>query len=145
VTGAGGGPPESIQVAAAVIEAILEHARREAPRECCGLLVGDRFRIDESVPAANIAVEPSRFLIDPADHIALNRRLRGSGRDVVGAYHSHPNNSPVPSPRDIADAHYPEFLHIIVSLIGNPEMRVRGYRIRPAGVTEVALRTAAAG
>ena len=145
MTGSGTGPPESILVAAAVMEAIFEHARREAPRECCGLLVGDRCRIDESVPAANIAAEPSRFLLDPADHIALNRRLRGSGREVVGAYHSHPKDPPVPSRRDIADAHYPEFLHIIVSLIGDPETRVRGYRIRPDGVREVALRTAAGG
>jgi proteasome lid subunit RPN8/RPN11 len=139
----GAAPPESILVAAAVLEAIVEHARREAPRECCGLLVGNRYQVDESLPAVNIAAEQSRFLIDPADHIALNRRLRGSGREVVGAYHSHPNDQPVPSHRDIAEAHYPDFLHLIVSLIGDPETRIRGYRIRAGGVTEVALRTAA--
>jgi proteasome lid subunit RPN8/RPN11 len=128
-----------------VFAAIVEHARREAPRECCGLLVGNRFHIDESVPAANIASEPTRFLIDPADHIALNRRLRGSGREVVGAYHSHPNDPPVPSPRDITEAHYREFLHVIVSLVGDPETCVRGYRIRDGSVTPVALRPSTAG
>ena len=145
MSGSASGPRESVLVTPAVLAAMVEHAVREAPRECCGLLVGGRFRIDESVPATNIATEPSRFLIDPAEHISLNRRLRRTGRDVVGVYHSHPSHPPVPSPRDVADAHYPEFLHIIVSLVGDPETRIRGYRIREGSVTEVALRATSAG
>ena len=68
---------------------------------------------------------PARYRIDPRDHIALNRRLRGTGRAVIGSYHSHPATPAVPSPRDVAEAHYPEFLWLIVSLQGDePDYRL---------------------
>jgi proteasome lid subunit RPN8/RPN11 len=135
----GAGPSGPVFVAAGVIEAIIRHAQREAPRECCGLLVGNEFRIDESVPTTNIASDPSLFLIDPAEHIDLNRRLRGTLRSVAGAYHSHPNGPPAPSRRDVAEAHYPEFLYLIVSLVGDPLMPVCAYRIRDREAVEVIL------
>jgi proteasome lid subunit RPN8/RPN11 len=68
------------------------------------------------VPARNVLAHPSRYQIDPQDHIDLNRRLRGTARSVIGAYHSHPRTPAVPSPRDLAEAHYPEFVWVIVSL-----------------------------
>jgi hypothetical protein len=45
----------------------------------------------------------------------------------------------------MAEAHYPDFLHLIVSLIGDPHTRIRAYWIRADGVAEVALRTATTG
>lgn len=134
-----GSAQETVFLAAGVVEAIVEHARREAPRECCGLLVGEGSRIDESVPAENVAAGRTRYLVNPSDHIDLNRRLRGTERAVVGVYHSHPDSRPEPSPTDIAEAHYPEFLHIIVSLIGDPQARVRGYRISSGRAAPVVL------
>ena len=88
----------------------------------------------------NVLESPTRYEIDPAEHIGVNRRLRGSGRAVVGAYHSHPRSAPIPSTRDIAEAHYPEFIWVIVSLEGeSPDCRafriakgeVRQLRIEP--------------
>ena len=118
------------------------HAAREAPNECCGLLVGRSRTIDEAVPVRNVLDSPTRYAIDPAEHIALNRRLRGSGRSVIGAYHSHPRSEPVPSPRDVAEAHYPEFVWLIVSLRGEmPEWRA--FRISDGRV--VALRVVSTG
>jgi proteasome lid subunit RPN8/RPN11 len=134
-----------VTVSRAVIDGILEHGRREAPGECCGLLVGSPLMIDEFVPTENVAVDRSRFHVNPAEHIALNRRLRGSGRDVVGVYHSHPNTPPIPSPRDIEGAHYPEFLHIIASLVRGSQTQVRAFRIRDGAVIEVSLRISADG
>ena len=43
-------------------------------------------------------------------------RLRGTGREVVGVYHSHPHSAAVPSPTDCREAHYPGFIWVIVSL-----------------------------
>jgi [CysO sulfur-carrier protein]-S-L-cysteine hydrolase len=130
---------ESIAVAAHALEAMVAHARREAPNECCGLLVGWPGRIDESVATTNLAASPTRFLLDPSDHIAINRRLRGSGREVIGAYHSHPHSAAEPSPTDIAEAHYPDFIHVIVSLADPANVDVRGYRIRSGRVSLVTL------
>jgi desampylase len=129
----------TVVVASRVLSAIVEHARRAAPNECCGLLIGTADRIDDSVPTTNLAYSPSRFTVDPREHLALAKRLRGSGRDIVGAYHSHPRSPAVPSPTDVAEAYYPDFIHMIASLMEPFAPDVRAYRIRGSEVTNIAL------
>ena len=121
-----------------VLASIVDHARRDAPNECCGLLIGTADLIDEAVAATNILAHPSRYQLDPRAHIDANRRLRGTARAVVGAYHSHPRTPALPSPRDVAEANYPEFVWLIVSLAGrDPDYRT--YRIVGRDITELAL------
>jgi desampylase len=98
---------------------LIAHARQEAPNECCGMLIGRGAAIERSVRVRNVADTPAtRYRIDPAEHISLNRRLRGSSLSVVGAYHSHPRSAAVPSETDRCEALYPEFVWLIVSLAG---------------------------
>ena len=112
---------------------MLAHARAEAPRECCGLLVGKRDAIVRSVRARNLDPKATRYLIDPQDHFAAIRSARAEGLEVIGAYHSHPTSPPVPSPTDVAEADGgAEFVYVIVSLLNE---EVRGYRIA-GGVCE---------
>ena len=121
-----------------VLATISAQALQEAPNECCGLLVGTGGLIDEAVPTRNVLSQPSRYQIDPGQHIDLNRRLRGTSRSVIGAYHSHPRNEAVPSPRDLVEAHYPEFVWLIVSLAGDrPDFRA--YRIADGKAFAVTL------
>ncbi len=128
-----------------MLEKIVAHAREAAPRECCGLLVGTPGRIEEGVAMRNVDPSPSRFQVDPEAHIQLNRSLRGTGRGVIGAYHSHPASGAEPSPTDIAEAHYPDFVHIIVSLEDPAHAGVRAYRIGPAGVVPIGIVSAPRG
>ena len=111
----------------AVRDAIVAHAREAAPAECCGMLVGSGGRITASVRARNLAAEPTRFLIDPVDHIRARREARDAGLDVVGFYHSHPHSDPAPSHTDLAEASYPNHLYAIVGLKGEAA-DVRVYR-----------------
>jgi proteasome lid subunit RPN8/RPN11 len=85
------------------------------------------------VPTRNVLADPSRYQIDPQDHIETNRRLRGTSRTVVGAYHSHPHTPAVPSPRDLAEASYPDFVWLIVSLESD-DADYRAYRIAGAAM-----------
>jgi proteasome lid subunit RPN8/RPN11 len=103
---------------ASVRRAVVEHARRDAPRECCGFLVGRGGQIRFSLPMTNVARGVARYRIDPREHIDVRRRLRQSTPplEIVGVYHSHPAGAPVPSRRDLADANYREWLHVIVGL-----------------------------
>ena len=103
-----------------VVENILAHARREAPRECCGILIGTGGSVLESVRARNIDHRPTRFLIDPRDHIDARREARRRGLAVLGFYHSHPHSSAAPSETDRADAMYPDHLYLIVGLASEP-------------------------
>ena len=81
---------------------------------------------------------PSRYQIEPQEHIDTNRRLRGTGRAVVGAYHSHPRTPAAPSPRDLAEAYYPDFVWLIVSL-ERDEPDYRLYRIASGTSTAIPL------
>jgi proteasome lid subunit RPN8/RPN11 len=109
-----------VTLADGVESAIVDHARRTAPRECCGLLIGDDHRIVAAVPAENIATEPlRRYLINPHDHLTAIRAARARGLQVVGAYHSHPRSSAVPSGTDAAEG-FSHFLFVIVGLGAEP-------------------------
>jgi proteasome lid subunit RPN8/RPN11 len=118
-----------------VIEDVIAHAEQDAPDECCGLLVGHSLVIEEAVRTTNLERGPTRYRVDPAEHLALVKRLRGTGREVVGAYHSHPTTPAVPSASDVSEAFYPEFVYVIVSLEGT-DPQVRAWRIVGARVVE---------
>jgi proteasome lid subunit RPN8/RPN11 len=119
--------------------AVIAHALRDRPRECCGLLVGRGGRVEFSVAMANVARGISRFEIDPAGHIALRRVLRSMTPplEIVGVYHSHPRGPAVPSATDAAEAWYPEWLHVVVGLAGRrPEVGVFRIARSVSSVTE---------
>jgi proteasome lid subunit RPN8/RPN11 len=122
---------------------MVAHAREAAPDECCGLLVGAGRLVMECVRVRNVDPAPAtRYRVDPAAHIALNRRLRGTGRQVIGCYHSHPHSAPVPSEADHAEAYYPEFIWLIVSLRAGAE-DLAAYVITGGRLTPVEIRTSA--
>jgi proteasome lid subunit RPN8/RPN11 len=110
--------------------ALVEHARRASPEECCGLLIGGGHQVLHAVPSPNIASQTSRYQVDDRLHLELRRLLRkvAPETEVVGAYHSHPASSAWPSARDIDEAFSADWLHVIVGLGGRRPM-VRAFRI----------------
>jgi proteasome lid subunit RPN8/RPN11 len=120
----------AIAVPRTVRAALIAHARRERPRECCGLLLGRRGLVLFAVPMRNVAAGVSRYRIDDAAHIALRRLLRDfvPALAIVGVYHSHPRGVARPSPTDVAGAFYREWVHVIVGLAPRAPV-VRAYRI----------------
>ena len=133
---------ETLRLAAAVRAGLLAHARAEAPRECCGLLVGRGLAVDEYVRGVNVEADSRRYQLDPSIHIATRRRLRGGERTIVGAYHSHPHSAPVPSASDRAEAYYSEFVWVIVSLAVPEEEAIAAFRLRHDRVIAVPIETA---
>lgn len=126
-----------------VRQAIVAHARVTAPDECCGLLVGRGTIVEESVPLRNVDPAPRvRYAIDPSAHVAVIRSLRQTGASILGCYHSHPRGTPRPSPSDVAEAYYPEFVWVIVSLPPPGRPRVRAWRIADGQVRTVRLAVA---
>ena len=120
-----------------VLDDVQAHAYAEAPRECCGMLVGDGTSIADHVRATNLAEGTTRFLIDPKDHIRALREARARGLDVVGFYHSHPRSRAYPSPTDVAECGYAGVLHLIVGKdeTGAPDARL--FTIDGETITEV--------
>ena len=86
-----------------VADEIRAHARRDHPREACGLLLGRGGRIEAAVEATNVADCPEhQFEIDPALLLRCHREARDGGRRLLGWYHSHPNGRGGPSATDAA-------------------------------------------
>ncbi len=118
-----------------VLDALLAHAHAQAPRECCGILLGEDRLVTEALPAANIAASPERAYALAPDALT-DALLRHPGRDVIGFYHSHPLHDAQPSAQDIANWHYPELAMVIISL---RDSRVAAWQVRPGVITPLEI------
>ena len=127
-----------MRIPRAVLDAIVEHARRERPLECCGLLIGTEDELVESRAARNLNESAVVFTVDPRDHFEAIRHARANGLAVVGAYHSHPRSPAEPSATDIREANDPRFVHVIVSLAA-AEPQVAAFRVDGGRVTRLPL------
>lgn len=91
----------TIEVTSGVLATLREEAALATPQECCGVLLGRGDRIEQVLPAANVAELPEiRFEIDPAVLLAAHKAARAGGLEVMGYYHSHPVGLPTPSATD---------------------------------------------
>lgn len=134
--------PARLVLASAAWDVIVHHARAEAPRECCGLLMGSETAgmVHAAWPARNAAEEDTRFVVNPADHFAAIRAGRERGWSVLGAYHSHPRSPAIPSTRDLQESCGPDWLNVIVSLEREPPSVAAYYYLPDGPVTVVAVR-----
>ena len=127
-----------MKIRQAIFDQIVSHALDERPNECCGLLIGRGEVIEDAVRARNVKRSATRFQVEPADHFAAIRRARSAGREVIGAYHSHPNGPSYPSETDRARLTDPSMFHVIVSL-AHGTRTVRAFRIAEGNFTPLEL------
>ena len=89
-----------------VRERVAAWAHAGYPRESCGLLVGrsslGAVRVTAATRARNLEQERARerFELDPRDLLATERAAGALGREIVGVWHSHPDQSARPSEED---------------------------------------------
>ncbi len=131
-----------MRIARSLLDEIVDHARRDAPNECCGV-VRARGSVAESVhPTENVVASPLRFEIDGRELFRLMDAFEGDGSELGAVYHSHVRTAPYPSQTDINFAErWPGLEWIIVGL-ASAEPEVRSYRIDGGRVEEVALEVA---
>ena len=124
-----------MRISQAQWDAIVEHAREEAPNECCGYAGAREGVVEQVHRAENIFAAPYRFEMDFKSLLAANE-LDDAGYEVI-SYHSHPKSAAVPSQQDINVAQYPDWVYFIVSLENEPE--VRAWKIVDGKSEEVEL------
>jgi proteasome lid subunit RPN8/RPN11 len=121
---------------------LLEHARREPHRECCGILAGQDDVITRAFAAKNVAADPVRnYVIAPKEIVHLMGEFRERRLEFLGIYHSHPNwlDANEPSPKDIALAYYCEAIYFIVTPRPYATTPVRAFSIQDEHVTELEI------
>jgi proteasome lid subunit RPN8/RPN11 len=65
--------------------------------------------------------KPIRFRIDPQAWQQVEIEAMMKGLDVIGIFHSHPDDVPVASPRDLAWASWPGYSYLITQVLkGEP-------------------------
>lgn len=115
-----------------------QHGERDYPFECCGLMLG-RFANDgsktvaETYPISNAreeAAKRNRFLIRPEELLRGEKHAREKGLDVVGFYHSHPDERAVPSKYDLDHA-WPTYSYIVVSVENGQAVDSRSWEMEP--------------
>ena len=124
-----------------LFEQMVEHARTEAPNECCGMVASRDGEAVRVYRARNAAASPLRYEIDGAEQYRIQMEIDEAGLDLGAIYHSHTRSEPVPSQTDINLAFYPDALYIIVGLSGAaPD--VRAFTIRDGQVDAAELTVA---
>lgn len=112
-------------------QAIEKHAESTYPYECGGMLIGEfgsdgKKNVIETFPLENSSEEDqsNRVLILPKDVMRAERYARQQKLDVIGYYHSHPEDRAVPSQYDLDHA-LPVWSYVIASVIGGKAVDVR--------------------
>jgi proteasome lid subunit RPN8/RPN11 len=119
-------------------EQMIEHAREEAPNECCGMIATRDGQAINVYRATNAAASPLRYEIDGAEQYRIQMQIYDSDLELGAIYHSHTRTEPVPSQTDINLAFYPDALYVIVGLAaGEPD--VRAFTIRDGQVAQAEL------
>ena len=140
-SGATGTPPaEVFPLPGEMRAAIVDHAMREAPRECCGIIAGRDGAPIRLYETRNVASGNRLYEIDPAQLIDLEfRELPAQETEIIAIYHSHPASPAYPSATDVELAFWPDAVFLICSLADPQRPEVRGFRIRNGGIQEVTL------
>ena len=111
------------------------HGESDYPYECCGLMLG-KFEgghktVRETYPISNAreeAAKRNRFLIRPEELMRGEKYAREHGFDVVGFYHSHPDDVAVPSQYDLEHA-WPTYSYIVMAVESGRAAALRSWEM----------------
>lgn len=122
-----------------IAEEMIEHARRELPNECCGMVGGRDGEATTFYALENAEASPFRYSIAPGDLYKTIKQIEESGEELVGIYHSHTKSEAYPSQTDVNLAGWPDAVYLISSLRNADEPELRGFWIRDGQISEAEL------
>jgi proteasome lid subunit RPN8/RPN11 len=110
------------KLTAVQLDQIRRHGEATYPHECCGVLTGELLSDTKIVRAVvqcgNAHNDPLRswYQIDPRELVRIQREAYERGEDVVGFYHSHPDDAANWSASDLEEAHWTGCSYLISSV-----------------------------
>ncbi|MGB9604923.1 MAG: M67 family metallopeptidase [Bryobacteraceae bacterium] len=100
---------------------MVEHACRTYPEEACGAMLGvrdgDVTRVLEAIALTNVwpGSRRTRYRVDPAELLGVEREARLRGCEVLGVYHSHPDEDAYFSRTDLELA-CPWYCYVVLAI-----------------------------
>jgi proteasome lid subunit RPN8/RPN11 len=127
---------------AAILDAIVAHARRDHPDEACGFVVGPAGSDQPTrhIPMTNAARSMTYYELEPAEYLRVARELDDRDEEPVVIYHSHTATEAYPSRTDVSLAGWPQAHYLLVSTRDPVMTEIRSYRIVDGTVTEEPVR-----
>lgn len=125
-----------IYITRQLLQEIKIQGEQKYPQECCGIIFGklkdNQEKIAEWIEPVENSFESSetyhRFMISPEIMMRAEQKARKDKKDVVGFYHSHPNQPALPSEYDRAHA-LPVYSYFITSVVKGEAVDIRGYEL----------------
>ena len=126
-----------------IIDKIYEHALKEYPEECCGIITGTNdnqtVHICNNIQNRMHAEDPARFPRDARTAYFINRTEFDSiissslkkGENVLAMYHSHPEHEAFFSEEDVAAQTVfgePEFADALQVVISVMDRKIHGMK-----------------
>lgn len=126
----------SIELTPQQLAEIQAHGAQTFPEECCGFLLGAAapgHRVVKGLrPTRNVreaSARDRRYLVDPRAFLEAETEARASRWEIVGIYHSHPNEAAVPSDYDREHA-WPWYSYLILSVLDSRPDALRSWVLR---------------
>ena len=113
-----------IRIPKTIFQKMVEHAKKEQPLECCGILSGKEKTVEKSFELKNAEGSPVRYSMSPLDQLKAFEEMEKESMEMIAIYHSHPHTIPFPSETDVKLNFYPDVSSVIISLKEeNPVMK----------------------
>ena len=110
-----------IEVEPRAWQAMLLHAERTYPNECCGAILGraleDRRLVTEAIALENswAGEQGERYQVRPEDLLQADKQARTHGLDLIGIFHSHPDCDAYFSETDLKNS-CPWYSFVVLSI-----------------------------
>jgi len=118
-----------IRIPKFIYQKMVDHAKKEWPLECCGILGGKDQTVEKAFELQNAEKSPIRYSISPQEQLRVFVEMEKESIDMMAIYHSHTHTIPFPSETDVKLAFYPEVASIIISLKEEQNPTVKAFRI----------------
>lgn len=109
---------------------MIEHCRAGLPNEACGFLAGRDGGVEKIYKLTNAAASPVYYRPADKEMLAAMTDIDDSQFELMAIFHSHVASEAFPSPTDVREAHYPDAVYLIVSMVNQWEPQARGFYIR---------------
>jgi proteasome lid subunit RPN8/RPN11 len=118
-----------VRIPKAIFQEMVDHAKREWPLECCGILGGNDKTVQKSFEFQNTEKSPVLYSMSPREQMKVFEEMEKESMKMVAIYHSHPHTIPFPSETDVKLTFYPDVSSIIISLKEEENPVVKAFQI----------------
>ncbi len=128
-----------LEIPVFVFDQMVAQAQAAVPIESCGILAGQKNRIERLYEMTNIDNSPTHYTMDPAEQFAVVKKMRAAGLKMLAIYHSHPLTPARLSAEDQRLALTPDVAYLVLSLKDAEKPCVKVFVVDQGQTREVPL------